>query len=1060
MKKTFCLFALSIILISTLLFSCGGGGGGGVDNAMEDTSFSIGYNANGAESGTAPAVQSGNGKEVLSVSANTGSLAKGGYLFDGWNTSADGSGADYAPGALYNGKNITLYAKWAAIFTYSINAVSPAPSLDGVQQTPGISSAVITGLTERGRQLSSVSIPSSIDGYTISSIGANAFQDCDNLAYVSIPNTVISIGDYAFADCNLLWEITISESVSTIGDAAFLGCNQLSNVLMQRTSPPSMGSDVFVGCNQVFVSVPLAAIDTYNSDPNWNAMSISTPGSLSIIYKDNGADSGEVPPQQRGMAGDVVQIAGNVKTLTRAGCTFNGWNTKADGTGISFAPDANYSFSYEQGDLFLYAQWQHPDYIVSFDSRGADTAASPERITVKAPANTIKSLPSQPYKQYYNFAGWYLNPEGQGDQFVAGSSVTSDMTVYAKWDEGTFYVYYSEYDRNEIPIFLSFSGTCPPLQSSKINTPVIISGNTGNLATQNYRFMGWADSNGTDYAIGSSYSGPQNLNLHGKWARLTELKYYSNGSNSGSAPEKQSGLERETITLRTNTGNLAKTGYSFSGWNTKADGSGVTYAEGASFILPAQSRIDIQVDVNLYPKWTPNPHTVTYNSNGATSGSVPSVQNCVYDQQITFSTNAGNLKRDGYRFGGWNTKANGSGQNYAEGATYTIKGDVELFAKWLPIYTVTFDANGATSGYVPDNQQGIYGDQFTIKYKKGNLQKNGYRIVGWNTESDGSGTTYEDGEDYTIRGNATLYAKWELLYIVSYNSNGATSGSVPSSQQGIKGERITVQYNVGNLARLGYIFECWNTKEDGTGTNYTAGSSNYILETVDVTLYAKWSSLFVEKTNLEIGDIVLSNGKYVSYANFVAYTDECMAIGRPVGVVCYKGKTGTIGTTGNVYMLGLSQGSSWQWAPKETTGYNTKFNTSLTAGETNWAVITAADSIGSADAATNYPAFNRANTYNVSGYSRGWFLPSREELIELYTNRTIINNSITAIKDAGGYATELPNDNIGFWSSSQDTNYVNKAWQVIFGYGYMVSTDKSYDEWGETHVRIVRVLDD
>ena len=186
--------------------SCGGGGGGGgAGNATDDTAFSIGYNANGAESGTAPSAQTGNGKEVLSVSDNTGSLAKAGYLFDGWNTSADGSGADYAPGALYNGKNITLYAKWAAIFNYNvINLGSPTPALDGDQRSPGISSAVITGLTDRGRQLSSVNIPDSIDGYTISSIGANAFQDCSNLTEVTIPNSVTNIGDNAFNGCTNL----------------------------------------------------------------------------------------------------------------------------------------------------------------------------------------------------------------------------------------------------------------------------------------------------------------------------------------------------------------------------------------------------------------------------------------------------------------------------------------------------------------------------------------------------------------------------------------------------------------------------------------------------------------------------------------------------------------------------------------------------------------------------------------------------------------------------------------------------------------------------------------
>ena len=78
MKKDSIAFLSFFTCLCLMVFaSCGGGGGGGgAGNATDDTAFSIGYNANGAESGTAPSAQTGNGKEVLSVSDNTGSLAK------------------------------------------------------------------------------------------------------------------------------------------------------------------------------------------------------------------------------------------------------------------------------------------------------------------------------------------------------------------------------------------------------------------------------------------------------------------------------------------------------------------------------------------------------------------------------------------------------------------------------------------------------------------------------------------------------------------------------------------------------------------------------------------------------------------------------------------------------------------------------------------------------------------------------------------------------------------------------------------------------------------------
>ncbi|MBO7047863.1 MAG: InlB B-repeat-containing protein [Spirochaetia bacterium] len=489
MKKTAYKFTLSLILAVALMFSCGGGGGGGgVDNAIEDNSFSIGYNANGAESGETPASQNGSGKEALSVSANTGNLAKGGYLFDGWNTSADGSGTDYAPGALYNGKNITLYAKWAAIFNVQvINPGSPAPALDGVQRAPGLSYLKILGLTARGRTLPNIIIPKAIDGYTVSSIGDNAFQDCSNLA-----------------------EVTIPETVTEIGDSAFSGCSNLSEITMQGTTPPTVGANAFDGCVQLAVNVPQSAASAYTSDPNWSTVPILAPNTFSILYNGNGSDGGIVPSRQVEAIGSPVHIHGNDGNLTRAGCTFNGWNTKADGTGNSFAVDESYD---GPEDMLLYAQWTHPDYIVTFNGNGADTEASPGSITVKAPANTISSLPATlPTKNGYHFVGWYTQAGGTGDPFVVGSQVISSMTVYAKWSENDYTV---SYNRNN-----ATGGSVPASHATKFNQSITLHDNTGNLVRTGYRFEGWntmADGSGTDYAVGASYKVTGDATLYAKW---------------------------------------------------------------------------------------------------------------------------------------------------------------------------------------------------------------------------------------------------------------------------------------------------------------------------------------------------------------------------------------------------------------------------------------------------------------------------------------------------------------------------------------------------------------
>jgi uncharacterized repeat protein (TIGR02543 family) len=122
---------------------------------------------------------------------------------------------------------------------------------------------------------------------------------------------------------------------------------------------------------------------------------------------------------------------------------------------------------------------------------------------------------------------------------------------------------------------------------------------------------------------------------------------------------------------------LAKSGYVFSAWNTRADGKGTKYAPGA--------KIAVKANTILYAVWAKAPvtYSVTYSRNGATSGAVP-VDAAKYASgaRATVRGNTGALARSGYMFEGWNTKANGTGTTYKPGAVITVKGNVTLYAKW------------------------------------------------------------------------------------------------------------------------------------------------------------------------------------------------------------------------------------------------------------------------------------------------------------------------------------------------------------------------------------------
>ncbi len=89
-----------------------------------------------------------------------------------------------------------------------------------------------------------ITIPSTLDGYPVTSIGDYAFSYCDSLESVIIGDSVTSIGDYAFADCYSLTDITIPDSVTSIGERAFYWCSSLETVYYRGSQSQQAEIDI------------------------------------------------------------------------------------------------------------------------------------------------------------------------------------------------------------------------------------------------------------------------------------------------------------------------------------------------------------------------------------------------------------------------------------------------------------------------------------------------------------------------------------------------------------------------------------------------------------------------------------------------------------------------------------------------------------------------------------------------------------------------------------------------------------------------------------------------
>ncbi|WP_160169423.1 InlB B-repeat-containing protein [Lysinibacillus sphaericus] len=578
-----------------------------------------------------------------------------------------------------------------------------------------------------------------------------------------------------------------------------------------------------------------------------------------VTYDANGATSGQVPQDSALYEeNEVVTVQGNSGNLVRDGYLFAGWNTQADGQGAAY--NANATFQIGTADVILYAQWTKPNtstYTVTYDANGATSGTVPQDSTQyeENKTVTVQGNSGQLVRTGYMFAGWNTQADGQGTAYNANETFpigTADVILYAHWTKPNTPTYIVTYHANG-----ATSGTVP--QDSALyeeNETVTVQGNSGNLVREGYLFAGWntqADGQGTAYNANATFQiGTADVILYAQWTKPNTptytVTYHANGATSGTVPQDSTQYEEnKTVTVQGNSGQLVRTGYTFAGWNTQADGQGEPYFADETFQIGT-------TDVILYAQWIKNHYTVTYDANGATSGTVPQ-DSALYEENemVTVQGNSGNLVRDGYLFAGWNTQADGQGKLYFADETFQMgTEDVILYAQWTkpntPTYTVTYDANGAISGTVPQDSA-LYeeNDVVTVQGNSGNLVRDGYLFAGWNTQVDGQGTMYQANDVFPIgTADVILYAQWTKTntpaYTVTYDANGATSGTVPQdSTQYEENKTVTVQGNSGQLVRTGYTFTGWNTQADGKGISY-AENATFQMGKADVTLYAQWAS--------------------------------------------------------------------------------------------------------------------------------------------------------------------------------------------------------------------------
>ena len=211
-------------------------------------------------------------------------------------------------------KVIFLYI---GLFVFLSNAFAQTVEIDGIAYN--LSSDLTASVTSKYPFYSGdITIPSTVtyngSYYRVTSIGDLAFQDCDDLTSITIPNSVTSIGDRAFSWCRSLTSITIPNSVTSIGDDAFYGCRgltsitipnsvtsignnifpddgQLSFILVDNSTPPIVSqiySYTTSFYNSVNLCVPAGSINTYRNASFWGNFQNINPLPSVTVHADHG----------------------------------------------------------------------------------------------------------------------------------------------------------------------------------------------------------------------------------------------------------------------------------------------------------------------------------------------------------------------------------------------------------------------------------------------------------------------------------------------------------------------------------------------------------------------------------------------------------------------------------------------------------------------------------------------------------------------------------------------------------------------------------------------------
>jgi len=270
--------------------------------------------------------------------------------------------------------------------------------------------------------------------------------------------------------------------------------------------------------------------------------------------------------------------------------------------------------------------------------------------------------------------------------------------------------------------------------------------------------------------------------------------------------------------------------YIFLGWSRSPDPANDERIYGNQELVINMTTED-EGEVRLFAIWTCGPSTVTFNINNG-SGIPPGPQTVTARERIMLPDGHG-ISKDRHIFDGWSTTADGADILQSGGQFTVPPGNITLYARWLAVFIVTFDANNGSGTASPQTVAVTEGSSIILT-DGGELSRSGLSFGGW---TDGT-ANFNVGDSFMPFRDVTLHARW--IVTVTFDANGG--GSVPIPLRVSEGSHITIP---GSISRDGAIFDGW-AKADAR-TTFVAGE--IFTPTESVTIYARWVATWTAIAN-------------------------------------------------------------------------------------------------------------------------------------------------------------------------------------------------------------------